>query len=220
MLSPWWTRRIAYDMSVAEMRLSCGAQSPRLLSAGIGGFPAHLCKHIADLENLQLGAPRLVLGLVDGVGHNDLVQGTRVDAVDGVATKDAMRDQRIHLRGALLLDQLGRACDSVGCVRQVVDENGGAICDVANQHHGRVLAVADLCGAALLVDEGEGHAERVGDGCSALCASRIRTDDDGLLVVGYVRLDVLAQEVTAVQVIDGDVEEALILRVCDQLART
>ena len=91
-----------------------------------GGFSAHLCKHIADLENLQLGAPGHVLGLVNRVGHNDLVQSTRVDAVDGIATKDAMRDQRIHLRGALLLDQLGRARDGVGCVSQVVDEDGGA----------------------------------------------------------------------------------------------
>jgi hypothetical protein len=40
-----------------------------------------------------------------------------------------------------------------------------------------------------------------------------------LLEVGNVELDVFAEEMTAVQIVHGDVEEALILRVCRLLAR-
>lgn len=69
------------------------------------------------------------------------------------------------------------------------------------------------------MDEGEGHAERIGDGGRTLSTASIGADDDGLLVVGDVELDVFAQEMAAVQVVDRDVEEALILGVCSLLAR-
>ena len=154
-----------------------------------------------------------MLSLVDGVCDHDLVQRTRVDAVNSISAENAVSNQRIDLRGALLLHQLGRTSDCVRCVCQVVDQDSSAVCNVTDEHHSRILSVADLCGAALLVDERKGHAQRVGDSSSALCTSSIRTDDDGLLVVGDVRLDVLAEEVTAVQVVDGNVEEALVLGV-------
>jgi hypothetical protein len=68
------------------------------------------------------------------------------------------------------------------------------------------------------VDQRKGHAEGVGDGGRALGAACVWADDDGLLVVGDVELDVLAQEVAAIQVVDGDVEEALVLGVWQALA--
>jgi hypothetical protein len=63
------------------------------------------------------------------------------------------------------------------------------------------------------MNQSKGHAERIGNGSCALSTTCIGGDDDGLLVVGDVELDVLAEEVAAVEVVDGDVEEALVLRI-------
>jgi hypothetical protein len=63
------------------------------------------------------------------------------------------------------------------------------------------------------VDEGKGHAEGVGNGGCALGAASVGGDDNGLLVVGDVELDVFTEQVAAVEVVDGDVEEALVLGV-------
>jgi hypothetical protein len=75
------------------------------------------------------------------------------------------------------------------------------------------LPVVDLCGTALLVDKGKGHAEGVGDGGCTLRTSSIGGDYNSLLVVWNVELDVFAEEVTAVEVVYGDIKEALVLRV-------
>lgn len=172
---------------------------------------AYLREDVANFEDLQLWAPRLVLGLVNGVGDNDLVQCTGVDAINGISTENAVSDQRIHLRRALLLHQLSSTSDSVRCVCQIIDEDGSAVCNITDQHHGRILPVADLGGSALLVDQRKRHTERISDGSGSLSTSGVGTDNDSLLVVGDVRLDVLAEEMAAVQVIDWNVEEALVL---------
>lgn len=175
--------------------------------------PDRLRKNITHLQHLQLRTPRLVLRLVHGIRHNDLIQRARIDPIDRIPAQDAVRDERKDLRRALLLEQLGCARNRVGGIGQVVDEDSGAVRDVADEHHGGVLAVVDLGGAALFVDEGKGHAEGVGDGGCALGAAGVGGDDDGLLVVGDVELDVFAEKVAAVEVVDGDVEEALVLGV-------
>jgi hypothetical protein len=175
--------------------------------------PDRLSKHVAHFQHLQLRAACFVLRLIDRVCHNDFVQGAGVDAIDRVAAQDAVRDERVHLGCAFLLQQLCRACDGVRSVCQVIDKDGRAVRDVSHQHHGRVLAVVDLCWSALLVDEGKGHAERVGDGGRTFGTACVWADYDGLLVVGDVELDVLSKEVAAIEVVDRDVEEALVLRV-------
>lgn len=116
-----------------------------------------------------------------------------------------------HLCSALFLQELRRASNGVGRIRQIINQDGCALADVSNQHHGRVLPVVDLCGAALLVNQGKRHAESVGDGGCALRTSSIRGDYNSLLVVGDVELDVFAEEVTAIEVVHGDIEEALVL---------
>ena len=63
------------------------------------------------------------------------------------------------------------------------------------------------------MNEGEGHAERISDGGSAFCATSVGGDDNGLLVVGDVELDVFTEEVATVKVVNGDIEEALVLGV-------
>ena len=60
-----------------------------------------------------------------------------------------------------------------------------------------------------LVDQGKLDAHAVRDGRRALCSASIGADDDGILVVGDVRLDVPLEERPAVQVVDRDVEESL-----------
>jgi hypothetical protein len=147
------------------------------------------------------------------VGHNDLVQCTSVDALNRISTQDAVCNERDYLRSALLLQKFRRAGNGVGGIRQIIDQDSCALPNVSNQHHGRILPVVDLCGAALLVDEGKGHAEGVGNGGCALGSSSVRGNYNSLLVVWNVELDVFAQEMAAVKVVYGDIEEALVLRV-------
>lgn len=173
----------------------------------------YLSKHIADLKDLQLGAPALVILLGHRVGHNDLVQCTSVDALDSISTQDTVCNERNHLRSTLLLQELCRAGNGIGRIRQVIDKDSCALSNVSNQHHGRILSVVDLCGAALLVDEGKRHAESVGNGGRALRTSSVGGNYHGLLVVWNVELDVFAEEMAAIKVIYGDVEEALVLGV-------
>lgn len=44
-----------------------------------------------------------MIGLVYGVGHNNLVQCARIDAVDSVTAQYAVRNQRVHRICAFLL---------------------------------------------------------------------------------------------------------------------
>jgi len=171
----------------------------------------YLSKHVADLEDLQLGAPALVILLGHRVGHNDLVQCTSVDALDSISTQDTVCNERNHLRSALLFQEFCRAGNGVGCIRQVVDQDSCALPNVSHQHHGRVLSVVDLGGAALLVDKRKGHAEGVGNGGRALRTSSVGRNYHSLLVIRDVELDVFAEEMAAVQVVHGDVKEALVL---------
>jgi hypothetical protein len=173
-----------------------------------------LGEHIAYFKHFQFRASGLVVSLVDRVGHYDFVQGAGVDAIDCIAAENAVRDERKHLCRAFLLQQLRRARDGIRGVRKIVDEDSGAICDVSDQHHGCILSVVDLCRTSLLVDEGKGHAEGVGDCSCTFGTSSVWTDYDGLLVVGDVELDVFAEEMATVQVVNGNVEETLVLRVC------
>jgi hypothetical protein len=66
-----------------------------------------------------------------------------------------------------------------------------------------------------LVNERKGHTKNIGNGSCTFGTTSIRTDDDSVLVLRNVELDILAQEVLAIQVVDGDVEETLVLRVVE-----
>ena len=63
------------------------------------------------------------------------------------------------------------------------------------------------------MNERKRHAERIGDGSSSLCASSVWADDNSLLIIGNVGLDVFAEQMATVQIVDWDVEEALVLRI-------
>ena len=61
-----------------------------------------------------------------------------------------MCDERVDAASSGLLQQLGRACDRVGSIGKIVDENGAAISDGADEEEGGVLAIGHLSRAALL----------------------------------------------------------------------
>jgi hypothetical protein len=103
-----------------------------------------------NLQDLQLGTLELMLALIDRIGHHDAIQRAGIDALDGVPAQHAVGDERVDARGPLLLEQLRRARDRVGRVGQVVDQDRGFARHFAHQHHGRVLSVGDLGGAAFL----------------------------------------------------------------------
>lgn len=63
------------------------------------------------------------------------------------------------------------------------------------------------------MDKCKGHAKCIRDGSGSLGTTCVRGDYNGLLVVGDIELDVFAQEVTPVQVVDGDIKKTLVLRV-------
>jgi hypothetical protein len=112
--------------------------------------PTYLGEDVSYFQNLQLLAALLVLLLVDTVGNNNLVDGTSIDAVDGIAAEHAVSDESDDLVGTLLFQELGCASDGVGSVGKIVDKDSDTVCDVTYQHHGRVLAVGDLSRATLL----------------------------------------------------------------------
>jgi len=172
-----------------------------------------LGEYIAHFQHLQLGASCLVFSLVNCVGHDHFVECAGVDAIDRITTQNAVRDERIYLSCTFLLQQLRGTGYGVGGIGEIVDENGSAVCDVSDQHHGSVLSVVDLRGAAFLVDEREGHTERIGDSSRTLGTTSVGTDHDSVQVVGNIELDVFAEQMAAVKVVHGDVEEALILRI-------
>lgn len=60
-----------------------------------------------------------------------------------------------------------------------------------------------------LVDEGKLDAHAVRDGGRTLCTTGVGADDDGILVVGDVRLDVPFEQRPAVQVVHRNIEESL-----------
>lgn len=66
-----------------------------------------------------------------------------------------------------------------------------------------------------LVDQGELHSEGISDGGCALGPAGVRRDDDGILIVRDIVADVALQQRAAIQVIDGNIKEALILGIVE-----
>lgn len=91
-----------------------------------------LCKHIADLKDLKLGAVTQVLLLWNAVGDHDFVQRARVDSLHRVAGEDAVCDECVHYSRALFLEEFGCTSDGVGGVGKVIDQDRAAIGDVSD----------------------------------------------------------------------------------------
>jgi hypothetical protein len=110
----------------------------------------YLGEDISYFENFQLLATLLVLLLINAVGDNNFVNGTSIDAVDGITAEHAMSDESDDFAGTLLLQELGCASDGVRSVGKIIDQNSDTVCDITYQHHCRVLAIGDLSRATLL----------------------------------------------------------------------
>jgi hypothetical protein len=67
------------------------------------------------------------------------------------------------------------------------------------------------------VDQSKRHAQRIGNCGCAFGTTCIGTDYDSLLEIGDVELYVLPEKMAAVQIVDWDIEETLVLRVCSLL---
>lgn len=141
MLSPWWTRRIAWYKWLAP---------PQRYDRFLSNYETYLSEDMAHFQDLQLRTPAKMIDLVHTVGHDHLVEGASVDALNGIAAQDTVSDQGVDLGGALLLQQFGGTRDGIGGVRQIVDQDCYPILNVTDQHHGGILTVCDLCGAAFL----------------------------------------------------------------------
>lgn len=170
--------------------------------------PDGLGQRPADVDDLELGAPLQLVAQGHRVGDDDLGQHALVDVVDGRAAEDAVGHDGDDLARLVLLDDgrgLGKGAARVG---HVVDQDADLVDHVADQHH-----AADLVGpGALLVDQGEGEVEAVGEGGGALGAAGVGGDHDAVFY-GEVFLDPAEDGGLGVEVVDGDVEEALNLSV-------
>lgn len=110
----------------------------------------HLSEDVPDFQNLQFRTPLLVFVLRHTIRNDHFIQRASVDAFDRVSTQDTVRKQCDDGGSALFFKEFRRSGDGVGGIGEVIEEDGGAVGHVAYEHHGRVLAVGDFRGAALL----------------------------------------------------------------------
>lgn len=65
------------------------------------------------------------------------------------------------------------------------------------------------------MDQRKFHSKRISNGCGPLGSSGVGRDDNSVLVVGDIVLDIPLQKRAGVEVVDGDIKEALILWVVE-----
>ncbi len=92
-----------------------------------------------------------MLVLWNRVGDDDLIDRRCVQTGQSIARKNSMGDQGVDVSRSLALDQLGSAGNGVGGIGQIINDDRDAASDIADKHHGRVLAVRDAGWATLLV---------------------------------------------------------------------
>lgn len=126
--------------------------------------PTRLGKGRTNIHRLQPITKRLLLLMRHRIRHHDSTKLTPVQRLDGIATQDAVRDDSHDFFGAVLHHGVGGFDERAASVGHVVDEDGDAVLDVADEHH-----AADFVGAgAFFVDEGEAEVEAVGYGCCSI----------------------------------------------------
>jgi len=104
-----------------------------------------------NVEDFELGSKLcLVFLLWHRVGDNHLVDSRGIDAVDGVAAEDAMREESIDLGRALLLEELCGARNGIAGVGKIVDQDADTPFDVADEHHAGILAIRNFGRTTLL----------------------------------------------------------------------
>lgn len=161
-----------------------------------------------------------MLILRHGVGDDDLVQTGVEDAFHTISAQHAMGDESKDFACTRSLEQLRSAGNGVGGVGEIINHNADFALDITHEQQCRIAALGS-CRAghifltSLLVDQGELHAETVGDGGSSFGAAGVWRDyhaivDTAMLWQDLVG-DVATEQMTTVEVIHGNVEEALVL---------
>lgn len=93
------------------------------------------------------------------IRHNQPIQLTVLDHLDGRSAQETMRHDSNALFSALLLENGGRQSQRAARVGNIVDQYRGLARHVAYQYHPAYL----VCYLALFVDDGEVNVEAVGD---------------------------------------------------------
>ena len=157
-----------------------------------------------------------------------------VNNINGLAAQNAVSDNGIDFGGAVLVERLGslgkllwRSATRNTCradkdevaqmatgttyssasVSHVVNENGHLVLDITDEDH----AADDVGAGTLLVDEGKGSVETVSDGGGTLGAAGVGRHNDAVFDV-EVLTDPAKHRGLGIEVVHGDVEEALDLR--------
>ena len=82
---------------------------------------------MTNFQDFELGASAQVLRLGNAIGHNNLVQSTGIDAVNGVTAKNTVCHESVDARSAFLLQKLSGASDGVRCIGQIINQDRGAV---------------------------------------------------------------------------------------------
>lgn len=116
-----------------------------------------------DIHDLQPLTLTLLAPQRHRVRNHHPRQPTPIYPLNRVSAQYPVRDNRNRLGRAVRYHHVRGLAERAACVGHVVDDDGGAVCDAADEDH-----AGDFVGAgALLVDEGEGEVQGVGYGCCA-----------------------------------------------------
>src|SRR5690554_973659 len=159
--------------------------------------------HRGDVQLANARAGLRGSGQRDGVGYHHLVQGGAFDVLDGAAGQHGVGAVGVDTLGDVVLQGLGGMTQGTGGVDHVVDQHAGAALYIADDVHDfRHVKLR-----ATLVDDRQVDAQALGHGTGAHHAADVRGDDQQ--VVEALVLDVVHQSGRAVDVVHGNVEEAL-----------
>lgn len=160
-----------------------------------------------DINRLDAVAESLLLLVGNSVGDNELGQLGLVQLLNGVAGEDAVGDNGDRTTGAVLNDDLSGLAEGAASIGHVIDNDGDLATNVTDQNHAGNLVRT----SALFVDKSKAEVEAIGNRSGALGTTGVRRDNDTVLDLEVVA-DPAEGAGLGVQVVDGDVEEALDLR--------
>ena len=140
-----------------------------------------------------------------GVGADELFDGAGGEAFEGHFAEDGVGDACEDAFGAAFFKEAGGGGEGAGGFGHVVDEEDVAAFDFADDIDGLDLGGA----AAVLGDNGEVCAEGFREGVGHFDAADVRGDDDEPAADEALLAEVAGEDWLGVEVVDGDVEEAL-----------
>lgn len=141
------------------------------------------------------------------VGNNKLGQLRLVELFYSIAGEDTVSDNGDSTAGTVINDDLSSLAEGAASIGHVVDNDGDLAANITDQNHTRDLVRT----SALLVNKSEAKVEAVGDRGGSLGTASVRRDDDTVLNLQVVTNPTEGARL-GIEVVDGDVEEALNLR--------